>query len=332
MGIHWISAATEIFYLLPENSTNAASCGSQPCATLSQYLLDDGTLSVVSNVEYHFLPGEHHVPANMILQNLYNFSIIGTVNNSSSPVVLVGCSQSYVINIINSHFVNIFNVVFRHCNISTSNEIKYSSLRVSCCFSCKIENVTLLHYGVLGYNLIGKSYLNGIKIKIMQSTQLCCQEILLQYRVCKLWNNYNNLMHNLTINQLVIHNYTKCISNADDDKNTGLYIDLEETMYHVNISLTNSQFYNMDRKALQIKNRCFATKRFVFVSNCTFQRLSASPSVTIYASLYDNNISFINCTFLKNQLCHPSLVKVLATSQSIVLQITYQQDITFDGK
>ena len=29
----------------------------------------------------------------MILQNLYNFSIIGTVNNSSSPVVLVGCSQ-----------------------------------------------------------------------------------------------------------------------------------------------------------------------------------------------------------------------------------------------
>ena len=287
---------------------------SQPCATLSQYLLDNGTLPVVSNVEYHFLPGEHHVPANIVLQNLYNFSIIGTVNKSSSPVVLVGCSHSYVINIIDSHFVNIYNVVFRHCSISTSNEIKYSSLRVSCCFSCKIENVTLLHYGILGYNLIGKSYLNGVKVKIIQSAQLCCQEILLQYTVCILWNNYSNLMHNITVNQIFIHTYTKYTSKTDDDENTGLYIDLEGTMFHVNVSLTNSQFYNMNRRALQIKNRCLATKRFVFVSNCTFQRLSASPSVIIYVSLYNNNISFINCSFLKNQFCHPSLIKVSVAS------------------
>ena len=99
MRIHWISAATDILYVSPDSSTNASCPPSQPCATLSQYLLDDGTLPVVSNVEYHFLPGEHHVPANMMLQNLYNFSIIGTVNNSSSPVVLVGCSQSDIIKI-----------------------------------------------------------------------------------------------------------------------------------------------------------------------------------------------------------------------------------------
>ena len=52
----------QVFYVLPDNSTNA-SCSLQPCATLSQYLLDNnGSLPVVSNVEYHFLPGEHHVP------------------------------------------------------------------------------------------------------------------------------------------------------------------------------------------------------------------------------------------------------------------------------
>ena len=59
--------ATEILYVLPDNSTNV-SCPSQHCATLSQYLLDSGTLPVVSNVEYHFLLGEHRVPANTILQ------------------------------------------------------------------------------------------------------------------------------------------------------------------------------------------------------------------------------------------------------------------------
>ena len=44
----WISTATELLYVLPDNSTNAVSCPSQPCATLSQYVLDNGTLPVVS--------------------------------------------------------------------------------------------------------------------------------------------------------------------------------------------------------------------------------------------------------------------------------------------
>ena len=89
----YISTATEILYVLPDNSTNAVSCPSQTCATLSQYVLDDGTLPVESNVEYHFLPGEHHVPANMILRNLHNFSITGIFSNLSLPVVLFGCLQ-----------------------------------------------------------------------------------------------------------------------------------------------------------------------------------------------------------------------------------------------
>ena len=49
-----ISASTaveQIYYVLPDNSTNT-SCMFQPCATLSQYLLDNnGSLPVVSNVE-----------------------------------------------------------------------------------------------------------------------------------------------------------------------------------------------------------------------------------------------------------------------------------------
>ena len=92
-----MSTATEIFYVLSDNSTND-NCPFQPCATLSQYWLCNSTLPVVSNVEYHFLPGEHHVPANMMLQNLYNFSITGiTTSNSSLPTVLIGCSQSFYV-------------------------------------------------------------------------------------------------------------------------------------------------------------------------------------------------------------------------------------------
>ena len=101
-----ISAATEVLYVLPESSVNITNCSSQPCATLSQHLLNNGTLRVMSNVEYHFLPGEHCIPANMVLQNLHNFSMIGNVSGTSS-VALVGYSPSYVISTTDSQFVTI---------------------------------------------------------------------------------------------------------------------------------------------------------------------------------------------------------------------------------
>ena len=77
----YASAAIEILYVLPDNSTSAVSCPSHPCATLSKYVLDNGTLPVVSNVKYYFLPGEHHVPANLILQNLHNFSELSIIHH-----------------------------------------------------------------------------------------------------------------------------------------------------------------------------------------------------------------------------------------------------------
>ena len=77
------STATEIFYVLPDNSPNI-SCPSHQCTTFSQYLLDnDGILPVTSNVEYHLLPGEHHLNATetvVALSNFQNFSLIGKFN------------------------------------------------------------------------------------------------------------------------------------------------------------------------------------------------------------------------------------------------------------
>ena len=147
----WNSAATEILYVLSDNSTDAVSCPSQPCATLSQYLLDNGTLPVVSNVEYHFLPGEHHVPANMTLQNLHNFSIIGTVRKQPplTVLVLVDCPQSYIINIIDSYNVTITNVMLQQCD-----HPQLTNLIITLCYSCTLENVVFMNLGIIATNLV----------------------------------------------------------------------------------------------------------------------------------------------------------------------------------
>ena len=292
-----ISIVAEVLYVLPDNSTNV-SCPSQPCATLSQYCLHNGTLPVVSNVEYHFLPGEHHVPANMILQNLYNFSVIGTVNNSSSPVVLVGCSQSYVINIIESHFVNINNIVFKHCNKLPDNKTQLTNLRISCCFSCKIENITLLQYGITGYNLIGKSYLSNIKTEVMHFSETCCQVILLRYTLCLLWHNYSNYMHNVTINQLLIQNSTTY--KLRKYPNAGLYMNLDYTMYKVKLLLVDSKFYIMNQRALVIRGKLSLTTKQIFVINCTFELIIADLAIRVFVSPFNKTVNFINCKFHRN--------------------------------
>ena len=258
-----ISSATEIYHVLSDNSTNI-SCPSQPCATLSQYWLHNGTLPVMSNVEYHFLPGEHHVPANMVLKNLYNLSIIGTVSNSSSPVVLV-CShvQSYVINIINSHFVIIKNVWFKHYGTLFNKKTAYTNLKMSCCFSCRIENVIFLQYGFTAFNLIGDTYLHDIKVTIIQFVNICCQSISLKYDTCPSWGGYNNQMHVLTINQLLINDQKKFMPQND---NAGLQVDLAYLMYHLQVLLTNSHFSNVDQTAIRINGGCSSKAKQIFIT------------------------------------------------------------------
>ena len=169
--------AIKVFYVLSDNSTNV-SCPSLLCATLNQYFLDNGTLPVLSNVEYHFLPGKHYVPDNLMLRNLFNFSLVGIVNKPSSLPILVDCFYSYVLKIYESHYVNIRNTEFQHCYNPQLQHIT-SYLYICKCFSCTIENMNFNNFGMIGYNLIGNSRLN--EIHITHTKGQFCSGIRLQY-------------------------------------------------------------------------------------------------------------------------------------------------------
>ena len=157
----------EVFYVSPDNSTNV-SCAFQPCATLSQYLLDNnGSLPVVSNVEYHFLPGEHHIPPNMVLQNLNNFMITASFNEVWLAMLFIHLQSSLVIK--DSINLTISNIKFR----TYDNEYHYNYMDIlgfACnvilekCLSCKVINVMFLHYGFCGYDLIGDTHLSNIAL------------------------------------------------------------------------------------------------------------------------------------------------------------------------
>ena len=177
------SKATKVFYVLPDDSFNA-SCSSQPCHTLDKYLLiNNGTLPTKTNVEYRFLPGEHHVPVNMVLTNLNNFSIIGDVSEPLSQALLVGCDHFYVLKITASYNVSIRNIRFERCynpQLQVQLTAYFTSLHMSQCFSCIVENVIFKNFGMVGENLIGQSSLNEIHVTHM--TGLFCQGIAVMFR------------------------------------------------------------------------------------------------------------------------------------------------------
>ena len=301
----WISTATKILYVLPDKSTNAASCPSQPCATLSQYLLDNGTLPVVSNVEYHFLPGEHHVPANMILQNLSNFSVIGFAKGASLPM-LIGSSHSYVINIMKSRNIIIANVIFKQTNISSYKHL--TNLQINMCYSCTVDNVTFINLGLIATNLLGNSYFVEIVIKLERAKSnllVLCQGISLTY-----WNQlpFTDHKHLLVINRIVISGEgtgNECYNNDP----VGINILILE-MENLTIIINNSVFYKLDHSAVSVNNKCFCKNTIIF-ENCTFERNSFAttnsriiqrPLVDIALSHKYKSITFRHCNFNLNNL------------------------------
>jgi len=98
-------------FVIPDNSADVG-CPSQRCRTLTQYLEQNNGPPVVSNVEYHLLPGEHHVPSHTVLIGLYNFLIVGTSRDKDT--IIINCLHSFM-QVNDSENAAFANLIFCHC-------------------------------------------------------------------------------------------------------------------------------------------------------------------------------------------------------------------------
>ena len=136
-----------------------------------------------------------------------------------------------------------------------------------------------LQYGFTAFNLIGDTYLHDIKVRIIQFVDVCCQSISLKYDTRSSWGGYNNQMHVLTINQLVINDQKEFMAQND---NAGLQVDLAYLMYHLQVLLTNSHFSNMDQTAIRIDGGCSSKAKQILITNCTFTLIRHNFVIAIY--------------------------------------------------
>ena len=301
-----ICAATQqVFYVSPDDSTNT-SCPFQPCATLSQYLLDNnGSLPVVSNVEYHFLPGEHHVPTNMTLQYLHNFTMTGSFIHKVSPAVLFFNLQVYV-EIGSSFNATISNVVFK----TYDKQIKFYKMRRRCnvmlnfCLSCKIENVIFLNHGFCGINLSGKTYFKNV---VMNFTYHCYTRIFVHYYGKSQCDDYNRCT--IIMDRLFMHGKRCCNDDVDHDVyvTTDAAIDIQLPPNNMLFIIRNSQFQNMGQEIMSIdeSKRAYGTGHgtlnTIWITECIFENNTNIDSTIITFSNNKNIIVFLNCKFKRNK-------------------------------
>ena len=148
-------SATKVYYVLPDNFTYR-SCPSQPCATLSQHLQEISELSFVSDVEFHFLPGEHQVTTSIMIQHVNKFLLSGNTEHLPSLI----CNLGVFINIAFSRNVTITGISVINCG-NTSNPL--TSVVIYNCVYCNIIDVNFYppseHYSLAGINLVGQCQL-----------------------------------------------------------------------------------------------------------------------------------------------------------------------------
>ena len=291
--------ATKILYVLPDNVSDV-NCPSQPCATLGQYLLDNGSLPVLSDVEYYFLPGEHHVVNAINLLNVVNFSLIGFGLTTAKLICL---SESYV-GIFFSNNVTIRYLMFEQCNGDLSYQLNLdivAGLLLYECSYCKVEGVHFSGFGIVGKNLLRNSHLSSITINmtiVRPAIQMCSPKVLLIFQRDK----NDPTLDSISINQLSITGYSEMCYELHGAMEIRLY-----QSYGMHIKLLNSQFYIMDQIPLIIQMNHTDGSLSQLVKNCTFgcikhkSRNVLIPYV-VYGKIANVNVTikFQDCIFYKN--------------------------------
>ena len=302
-----ISAANEVFYVLPDSPN--ISCPSHQCATFSQYFLDNDTLPVISNVEYHLLPEEHHVISTemIILAYLQNFSLVGLYNKQLELPSTILVSTN--ITILNSYNFTATNIIFKPLTLFQFSEDTNYKIQLAVCICCTVENVTLLSYGLLGYNLIGRSNLNNIVIDFatpLLHTKYWCnhfydyQGIMLHYGNYSFNESKSEIAHGkciITVQNISVYYDRICFTNKEI-----IHVDIEEyqIVNSIEIIISNSQFNDLMLQPIMIiKDNSDTIRCMIWIINCTFQSILIrhTPIITVAVSQFNTALNFFNCEF-----------------------------------
>ena len=306
---------TGLFYVSPNNSANA-SCPSQPCATLSQYLMNMSAISL-SNVKLLFLSGRHDLITDFTMQHVHNVTMVGVNHDNLTPAVIFCYSAKAIISFHNSSSITIANLVLENCGGHVP-QVWYgrdvvAATYFSTCYCCSVKNVTFMGYGLVVNNLVGESYLDNITVHLHRTTHILPWQRNQGIEVINYKKYlYHSLIHVSKINVV----YSSMCNNIEKFclYDVGIYIDLQPIDCNITLILRDSKFSHVNHVSTQniFKIVLFPTKSsriMLSIEDCTFQynnyavlhSMLQKPMLKIIISCINVTLFFARCLFYRNQ-------------------------------
>lgn len=181
-----VITATSVYYVTPDDQSHINNdCPiDHECHTLQYYLLNNSKY-FASNTQLHFLQGSFHINADIVIDSLYNFSLVGsgvdnTVIECSTPslIAIINCTNTVIKNITTgSHCGNLIKTyldiaknvqAFRMMSLSPiqpkASVKTHTSLYIFNCYSTLVHSVLIKTHGIFIINGLGNTILTNINL------------------------------------------------------------------------------------------------------------------------------------------------------------------------
>ena len=206
----------DVYIVTPDDYHYYPNTTCHHCHNLQHYLLNV-TKYFTSNAQLVFLPGKHYLHTDLIIQNVHNITLIGSMDNDTTPVSVI-CYHSSMINgiaIINSTIVTVKNFV-----IANKDWYNYgANFKVFNCYYIHFHNM-MINMKIKGYNMMGETILSNI-------TTINGLDITFD----------DNISVKTVTNTLQICNHT-----IRQQSHPSINIKITQMFYGVTITVTNSVF------------------------------------------------------------------------------------------
>ena len=257
------------------------------CHNLQHYLLNI-TKYFTSNTQLLFLPGLHHLHTHLIIQNVYNISLIGSTANGTTLDTVIQCNSSVGILMTNITNLNVSNVTIKGCKKfygAVQDHIALAQVAVTMenCFNVILSGLNIyIQYddaeweyplSLLGINVFGKL------------EYILCNAIFLYYHEMQMRNMSNAILidhfQQVQWNQLL---YT-------------IKIGVHQHSYDVKIQLVHIRHQQQSTRFLY----GYLSNSILHVVDCDFLSNKNNFQIILIEDDDHNSMTyFVNCNFLSN--------------------------------
>ena len=297
-------SSCERFNIVPSpDSPCAGELTGEPCLTLEEYVANlslssnttfEGNYSQQSsNVSLNFHPGTHHLHSQLVISNIYSF----TVEANTTETVIVLCREARIydsFHLIQLHLVHISDIAFIGCSVNLQSTFNATILR-----SSFINRTT-----------------SGEALHISDTSVLIEQ--------CTISNNINGAIYFSGSNSLLLAVLQTILENNSKFSDGGaiqinVRYDGNSFPYYIsnigfNIIIANSTFIG-NRVSYRGGAIYFTGVNIIWILNSTFNNNSARDGVggAIYSDRYSTIvavIALINNTFSHNSATNCGVIKM----------------------